>query len=150
MRPQVQPSRWSCLPTAFAILLSIDVQEIFDYIGHDGSEIIWSELKDPFKRRSFHIEELRRFCFARGIVLHEVDCEPAITVDYALPVDLEVVDQDKISKILHNHEAVFTGFAGKKHRHAVAWDGKQIIDPNGTKYGLEDFGIETIYLSFVI
>ena len=63
MQLQKQPNKWSCLPTSFAIVLNCPVQEIFDYLGHDGSEIIWPENKDPFNRRAFHIQEMIDFAY---------------------------------------------------------------------------------------
>ena len=63
MRIQKQPNGWSCFPTAFAMVLDMDVQDLIAVIGHDGSEILWPELEPPRCYRSWHYQEIVMACF---------------------------------------------------------------------------------------
>ena len=69
MKIQKQPNRWSCLPTSFAMILDVDVNELIRKIGHDGSEILWPNLEEPYCRRAFHIEEIAMVCYGLGYYL---------------------------------------------------------------------------------
>jgi hypothetical protein len=53
-----QPTPWSCLPTAFAMTSGVSMKEILEVIGHDGSEICWPDLEEPFCRRGFCVQEI--------------------------------------------------------------------------------------------
>jgi hypothetical protein len=79
MEIQVQPNRWSCLPTAFAMVLDIPVSQIFDYLGHNGEAIVWPQLEEPRCRRSFHIQEMIDFCFSKKYSVTGIDAIPMAT-----------------------------------------------------------------------
>src|SRR5262245_26456549 len=78
MKLQKQPNRWSCLPTAFATIADIPVDELITEIGHDGSEIIDSTRKDPFCRRSFHVQEIIDVLLERAIGVITMHIFPTI------------------------------------------------------------------------
>lgn len=77
MQPFKNPNAWSCLPTAFAIALNVDIQHILDYVEHDGSEIIYSDLAEPLCRRGFHPQEMIRYCLqVHNIAVTRIELAP--------------------------------------------------------------------------
>lgn len=52
-----QPNNWSCLLTAFSMASYTPIERLIEDIGHDGSEVVWPELPEPYNRRGFHTEE---------------------------------------------------------------------------------------------
>ena len=57
---QYQPNRWSCMATAFAMALGIEVSKLIDSIGHDGSEIVEANLELEPLRRGFSSRSVSR------------------------------------------------------------------------------------------
>ena len=145
MQLQKQPSRWSCLPTAFAMALDVPVEEIFDHIGHDGSEVIFPNLRSPYCQRSFHMQEMVDFCISRDLAVVEIHKIPVgESLDghtFLLPVS-----DKRMDFYLLNYTGVLTGIGSHGHPHAVAWDKHKVLDPNGTTYSIREFEIETLYL----
>lgn len=142
-----QPNRWSCLPTAFCMVSGIRYEYLMDLIGHDGSEIIFPDLDEPVRRRSFHIEEIQYAALSCGFFL--VPYVPLI--HYAL--DKQEIKEFEFFKqfalVLEVTDGIMLGEPiHKTTGHAVAWSSSQglIYDPNGTKYpGEGNFTIETFY-----
>lgn len=78
---QTQPNKWSCLPTALANALRDDVRIYWDYLGHDGSEIVWPELPEPQCRRGFHIQEMVDLAYKLGRLLVPIEMESLVQKD---------------------------------------------------------------------
>ena len=138
------PNRWSCLPTSFAMVMDVDLQDLIHHIGHDGSHIEWPEIgDDPWQRRSFHIQEIL-------YVAHTV-YNQHFTVLQPFPVaqclkhggnhTYHIDKQERFKQILHSFMGVLIGEA-----HAVAWDGYQILDPGGRIRKEDDFGIKEFWM----
>lgn len=45
-------------------------------IGHDGSQLMWPHLPEPFCRQSFHIQELILCCLTRNKTVTPIDVYP--------------------------------------------------------------------------
>jgi hypothetical protein len=135
MKIQKQPNKWSCLPTAFSMVSGIPLKKIMKTIGHDGSDII-SELKDEhpsvmYSHRAFHLQELILAMWKLGFYVTPLEtCSVFLTNDI-------IVNQD-ITPYIKRRKGVIIGSIREK-RHAVAWNGKMIYDPNGTIYAREKF-----------
>ena len=148
MRCREAPSRWCCLANAFAMALDIPIQEVFESVGHDGSEIIWKNLPEPFNRRSFHIQEMIAMCRRKfNLYVTEYQAAYALSptgydVDPYVTHNFEVMER-MIARESHN--GVLTGLSGKMP-HAVAWDGyeKMIYDAGG-RYRIEHFSIQSFW-----
>jgi hypothetical protein len=142
MITQVQPSAWSCFPTALAMCLDVPVQRMFDLLGHDGSEILWPELPEPLRRRSFAFQEMIHLAYLHGYAL--CSFQPTFYVRPTMEVGPYTLDAppEYLADKLRKHQGVLTGVASGGSRHAVAWDGQSILDPNGTIYPLHDFTVE--------
>lgn len=134
---QQSPNRWSCLPTSFAMVLGHQVGELLLRIGHDGSEIIWPALPEPLRRRSFHIQELIAQAWMLGWSVTAIEARPQLVG--AVGVEPLDVQAPWFMQALSESEGVLTGRTLRGQAHAVAWDGRNCYDPNGTIYGVGQF-----------
>lgn len=158
MKLYLQDNSWSCLPTSFAMVLSVEPRDIYDLLEHDGSEIIYPELRDPYARRGFHIAEMLICCLKLGMCPVAIDRE----VELIPPID---INNQSLSDALHTprvlsfdahlehylslRPGVLVGWVNDNH-HAVAWCHKEqrIFDPTGLKRPLSDMSIETFWACF--
>lgn len=145
MELQKQPNDWSCLPTAFAMTLDMPVEQIIEELGHDGSEVIFPNLEDPYSRRSFHPQELLDICILRDYGVIPVEREPSCEVQghvYKLSLSKRRLDYYLVNYT--NCILIGTSQSGKPH--AVAWNGERVFDPNGKIYGITNFCINMLLL----
>lgn len=145
---QKQPNQWSCLPTAFAIVLNEPVDKIISDIGHDGSEIIFPDLTEPYRRKAFHIQELIDICILRDICVVQVEQQPiseALGHRYLLPTYLP-----RLEYYTQRFTGVLTGLGPTGRPHAVAWDRNKIYDPTGFEYDIDMFNINMFLLTVKI
>lgn len=141
---QLQPNEWSCLPTAFAIVLGISLEKVVEDIGHDGSDIIFPDLDEPYRRRSFHIQELIDVCMFRDIGVIPIEHNPESEVKeliYKLQMPAKRLDY-----YILKYTGVLTGLSSSGSSHAVAWDGEKVLDPNGSIYNISNFHINTFFI----
>lgn len=139
-----QPNCWSCLPTSFAMAMDFSIELVIHNLGHDGSEIIWPSYPEPIRRKSFHIQELIRLAYNLRYAVIPFDSIPVMAPEEDGPE--HVVELD-FETILYNClRGVITGISPSGSRHAVAWNGSKVYDPNGTKYDIEEFTIETLWV----
>jgi len=162
MKLLLQSNRWDCLPTAFAMCMDILPVEIFEYLGHDGSEKLWPELEEPYCYRSFHIEEMIDFALSFMYCPVMVSRSPYYTPKYAFNEDqcangLHLISacfpygeqaEDRFLNHISRWNAVLLGETKSGKPHAVAWcsDEERIFDPEGFKYPLDEFKAEIAYL----
>lgn len=142
---QQQPNVWSCVPTCFAMLLDIPVETIIEEVGHDGSEIIFPDLEEPYCRRGFTQQEMLDVCWKHGYAIVEITKNIVSCIEmidgsyktYEVPVSKERFDNYLVGTI-----GVLTGLINDKY-HACVWDGYKLISPDGLFYPLEK--IEPMY-----
>jgi hypothetical protein len=158
MIPLKQPNEWSCLPTACAMVLDCTVQDIFDLVGHDGSEIIAPELPSPANRRGVSYQEIVDVGYARGFSLGGIEAAPERIVDVqralqgfpGIPIYKQEVAEYRFQTHLNNASGIVIG-DGVKYPHAVAWDHREqmFYDPkDGRAYeDLPDF-VATLFWRF--
>jgi len=147
----VQPNRWSCLPTSFAMALDCKVDELIEEIGHDGSEIIYPDASEPLNRRSFHTQELidcaiKRFHAVVPIEIIPVSCNDVKGELY--DVKFQEGNEIRIMKYLNRFDGVIVGRGIRSGLpHAVAWDSIDcaIKDPVGRCYRIDDFAVEIFF-----
>lgn len=125
----IQSNEWSCLPTAVSMVLDVMPKEIYDFLGHDGSEIIQSDEPYPYNHRGFTVEEMAWYCCMHGISMMYLSNDLSFS---CIPI------------LMHN-DAVLLGQIDDKS-HAVAWDRVSILDPVGKRYSISQFLIEGILL----
>lgn len=135
------PNAWTCIATAFAMCLDMEVRDIFDILGHDGGEILFEHLPEPRCRRGHHVQELIDIAISRGFAVTEIEALPASRYGpgdehcYLSSAQAEA----RIQRYLDGHSGVLTGQAPNNTYHAVAWDhdSKIILDPVGLRYRLD-------------
>lgn len=143
-----QPNRWSCLPTSFAMALDVSLKEIIDYLGHDGSEKIFPDRKEPHCRRAFHSQELIDYAWTSlDVPVVQFDTQ-AISMN--LMCDTYTINyKGEIEGWLkRKYRKVLSGISKPNRPHAVACDEHGLVyDPNGTKYTLNsNFNIMSIFI----
>lgn len=140
MITQKTPNAWSCLPTAFAITLNMDVEDVITAIGDDGSNEVLNGLQEPFNRQGFHPQQLIRMCLEIGISVTHIDMHPCASPDtprsHSEPLGDRYYDTggwDWFSENLFNSEGVVACRKGSGVGHAVAYQGMgtyaKICDP---------------------
>jgi hypothetical protein len=145
MKPQTKPTPWSCIGTAFAMVLDIPVSDLFGIVGHDGSEIAFPALSDPMARRGLHIQECIAACVKLGYAVTPIELFPVIRPTLAnghaphkedlvvLFGDDESANWRRFEQTIKTSTGVLEG-VGRRCLHAVAYDQGVIFDPDGDHY----------------
>ena len=150
---QLQPSYWSCVPTAFAMLFDMPVDELIREIGHDGSEVLWPELESTdLRKRAFHPQECIDVGFKHDIILATIHVMP-FTEHYVTSLKPKAIWSEddcllRFYKYLDQYEGVMTGRTNFNLGHAVAWDRHNIYDPRAYIKPLEgaNFNPQILYI----
>src|SRR5581483_3018987 len=150
MKPQIQPNNWSCLPTAFAMLLDVKVESLIQKLGHDGSSIWFPNRPEPQCRRSFHPQEFVDLLFDKGYDIITIEANPKVHPDNPLVArQIFEICENRIKKYMEFNDCVLSGKTHSMRRHAVVWCEKEqlIYDPNG-RVGPYDgkFAIEHLFI----
>jgi hypothetical protein len=144
MQLEIQPTGWSCLPTSVSMLLSKYIKQhkvdnIFDFLHHDGGEIVYPGLREPNGRRGFTNNEMIDYCLGLGYAYLVYDFKPIVmAVDNQGEPIVTNLNFDK-DKFLQTHDAVLWG-AFNGYHHAVAWNSTMmtVYNPNGKIHALPD------------
>lgn len=145
MNLQKQSNKWSCLPTAFAMALNLPVEDVILIIGHDGSDKLFPSQEEPYCRRSFHIQELIDVSLKHGYSVTEILLHSYLEVMDEI-IDVQEFGKERMVDYLKNYTGVLIGRQDNGTPHAVAWDGVDILDPNGTVYNLIHFNVNMFML----
>lgn len=127
------------------MVLDTPVSEVIRRVGHDGSQIVWPVLDDPYKRRGFHPQEMIDLAYRLG--------KRVITIE-AIPVSIGSENQEGFEIPMDNEARWMTylsmeygvlagNFGGRQH--AVAWDKHKIIDNDGLFYPLRKMQPHTFF-----
>lgn len=136
----------NCLVKSLAAITEFSVPEIMAELGHDGSEIIWHDLPEPYCRRGFHIQELITFCLKFGYTLTPIEPIPAC-INKLTSKPFVLKDREAIFEAtLPGNIGILTGETLKGISHAVAWDGHKIYDSNKQITSLDDFKIQCFWM----
>ncbi len=175
MKLQQQPNRWSCMPTALAMLLDRPVEMIINQIGHDGSDKIWPDKPEPNCYRGFNIQELIRVADSYGYALTPIYSEVIIDNTsqrdfrelgrYIREGDLrreeleELYQKLEASILTQSNEKALTyymsrgnglliGLGSSGSPHAVAWDylTEGVFDPCGQILSMYQFTIHEFWM----
>lgn len=121
---QKQPNEWTCLPTAFAMLLDVPVSEVLSWLGREGDE------------GGFHPQELIEW----ALLEH---CVPLVILE----ADPEWGGQAKFQE-MHTWLAAYDGVIVNE-KHAAAWIDEKVYDPNFTVSTLDKFGKVEVFVVLV-
>jgi hypothetical protein len=130
---QTKPNSWSCIATAFAIVLEMPVSEFFEKLGHDGSQKV-ADLPDPGGRRGIHAQECIFVAQQLGRAVTPVELFPVIRVhnQSEIPVlyhDNVMLNWERFENLISTTKGVVTG-RGPVYGHAMAYDRGQLFDPD--------------------
>jgi hypothetical protein len=141
-----QPNRWSCIPTALAMVLNIPIKDIIIEIGHDGSEIIRPGELEPYNRKGFHLQDILKICLHHNYALMQFDTKPTILYDNKVSTWGD--DTFYVNELMKMYDGILFGYVNNDKDHAVAWNHLDhcIYDPNGTIYMKMFFNIESFLL----
>jgi len=139
---KVQPNRWTCIPAAFATLLDMEIQTLLELVGHDGSEIIFDDLGEPYKRRAFLVQEFSLALWSLGYFVGDFLARPIAYTDQDHWYELKYHNSDVVFKeIMFNSIGVILGKTQTENAHATAWNGEKCYDSTGFIYPLEKYEI---------
>lgn len=125
--------------------VDVPLDRVLELVGHDGSEIVWPNLRDPQRRRSFHSQELIHAAHELGYSVTPFESLPSsLPAEGESPLDVDVAS--RFEKVLYGSEGVLTGIGKSGMRHAVAWDGAEILDPSDSIKRVEEFAVEVFWL----
>ena len=145
MKLETKPNPWSCVGSAFAMVLDISVAEFFGHVGHDGSQIAFPMLPDPMARRGLHIQECITACVKLGCAVTSIELFPVIQATSAdgreshdedivvLFGDDESANWRRFEQTIRTSTGVLEG-VGRRCLHAVAYDHGTVFDPDGDEY----------------
>ena len=134
MKLQVQPERWQCAITAFAMALDISVNDLIRAVGHDGGEIIFPDLPEPANRHGHSIHELIWAAIDMGYAVTPISVYPAIKPapdsmrEYA--IGTEIGNWRRFRTHVYGSVGVIECY-GPKGNHVIAYDHGRIYDPRG-------------------
>lgn len=133
-----------CLLYSAAMVLDKTPEELIDYIGHDGQEEWWGGLGRMQSKRGHHIQEIIDVCHHFGHIVMPIDyyprSAPFMKPDAWKLLWVEATCESRMRKYLSKYPGILID-----NRHAVAWDGDLVHDPNGKRYKIDDFCIKTFF-----
>lgn len=132
----MQPNRWSCSVASAAMVMGIDVKTLTDEIGHDGSRIVFPDLREPTNRAGFTITEIIDAAFKLGWSVVGIETMPQATPDGHNVRDVypESKLRERVDHYLDSWDAIAYG---ARHDglnwHVIAWSHKEQRwhDPSG-------------------
>jgi len=129
-----------CLLYSAAMVLGEDPAVLLREIGHDGLDIWWSELYQPYCHRGHHIQEIIDCFVRRGFGLMPIQVYPTSKPRVA-DVEIKQIYQEDVAVgrfLAHigNRPAILIGAS-----HSYAWDGEKVFDPNGVTREIADVNI---------
>jgi hypothetical protein len=138
MRLQKKNERWQCLPVAFAMVLGVDQNDIYEGLCHDGGEILWDDLQEPENRRGFHIQELIRYACSKGHAVTPFEVLPILATRDGRRTPVQFINQageqnnlGQVLFLLEKGRGVLECVSAGGKRHAVAFEDGMIYDPDG-------------------
>lgn len=137
MHLMTQPNGWSCSVTAFAMAISVPVQQLIELIGHDGSELIASDPDLPKHPRGFCQQELVRAIWECGYSATPIELMPRAQYRVnggAILVPLRGDPFQEFSQHITSGCGVIDCNTTRVFAHSVAFKWGEIFDPTGSVY----------------
>ena len=137
MKLQIQPERWQCAVTAFAMALDVSVADLIRNVGHDGRGIIFPDLPEPRNHHGHSIYELIWAAIDLGYAVTPIPLRPGIRPasdpmrEFVIGTDAE--NYQRFRNHIHGSAGVMECYGPKGH-HVVAYDHGRIYDPRGYEF----------------
>lgn len=127
MRHQTQPNSWSCVATAFATVLDLDVHDVFRRVGHDGSEIVSGTTP---QRRGFHVQELTDVAWQWGCTVTRIDLFPQSDGQPPWEINFPGGNRERFDRYVKTTQGVLLCRTRSGRGHALVNDQGYIYDPS--------------------
>lgn len=116
-------SAWSCLVDAYAELVGVTSEQVFEELGHDGSRIIYDDLPDPHCREGFHIQEIQALAEKNDWFFSRFDFHPKghRLVGGRIREYRHRWSPDLVKELMEKMEGILIYIRPTGVRHAVAW-----------------------------
>jgi hypothetical protein len=117
---------WSCFACVAAMATKTTLQDVVDYVGHDGSAILEGS-GHPESRRGFRVAEIIQYLAEHGYqygVIWAWIAQP-VKLNVGCTLELSNIGIAGLPAIVHVKSARLPGCW-----HVVYWDGKRILDPH--------------------
>jgi hypothetical protein len=120
------------------MVLGAPVPLVIEWLGHDGSEIIWPNLPDPGCRRGFHIQECIERLRRVGLTATPYEAIPCHAPSFDVPAfrvlfgGNEVAALERFTAVVGSTRGILTGQS--KIGHATAYEYGVVFDPAGLIY----------------
>lgn len=132
-----QHDTWSCLACVAAMAAGKELQDVIDFVGHDGSDYE-EKSKHPENRKGFDVREILSFLLSNdlwmGVVVVFKPNAPGEDLD---PNHYEIVE---ISHNL-NQPSMFVVESENFKGHCLYCDGKTVFDPHSGEVRLSDYKV---------
>ena len=133
-----------CIVYSLAMLLDVQPEEIFKYIGHRGDAILWAELNPPRCNQGIHIQELLDFCMSKSHTMFPIQ-KHAMSSPYNDGSNAKCIwgpnkSKDRFKKYLCWFDGILIMDIGSVG-HACAWDHieQTVYDPRGYRKSIRDY-----------
>jgi len=121
----IQKDTWSCYACVAAMITGKPVEDVFNFLGHDGSGFD-EKSSHPEKRRGISTIEIIQYLSEHRYSLGEW----AVFKDH--PINLAHFNSIELNLIIEGTKAVIIVESQrlKNCHHVIYWDGFHIFDPN--------------------
>lgn len=127
MLAQQSPNSWSCLPTAVATAFDMEVENLIEEMGHDGSKITHAGLPEPMNRQGFHPQEMIEWCLQQEYGVTQIDMIPCAFSDPSQGIKIFNVmgekGEDRFMRHMHDSYGWLDTRTNSGLGHAVAYQG---------------------------
>lgn len=135
-----QPNNYSCMAASAAMLFHYSIEEIYSFVGHDGSQVIHTNLPDPLCFKGIHIQEIIDVADRLSYSMTPIEFEPWQTSDGVNEYKIQF-PEERFWNHLKDNKGLLIGKA-KTHWHVCAWSGQHVFDPAGLVYSFSDIKID--------
>ena len=117
--------------------LNISVLDAVEFVGHDGSDVVFPELAEPMCRRGFHQQEMIELALHLGVSPVPFQVLPSLRSEcgqfsHAMYPHV-TLRFEMFHEIIGSSKGVLEGACRKCH-HAVAYEYGRIFDPDGREF----------------
>lgn len=130
MKHVQQQNSWSCAACCAAMITGETLEDVVEFIGHDGSEIV-EESNHPQKRRSFSMHDILGYLWTKDFWLGAIWAWESLLGD---DLSAEMVTDGESHLGWQFKEPALVMVKSQvlppPCKHVVYWDGKHIWDPH--------------------
>ena len=137
-----QPNSWSCMAAAAAMVFDCEIEDVYTWADHNGSEVIHHGLTPPACFKGFHMQEIVDIGLLNGFSMMHIEAQPVQTPDGKHTHDITKWGlfkdcEQRFEHYIDNNQGILIGKA-QKFWHAVAFDNGMVYDPRGRIYNFID------------